>query len=585
MMMMMTMMHKLLPVPAATCLAIAFSWHATNCNAFSYHPSAASFIINYPTSSSYNNCILTSQKSTGTGRKQVIICPLSLSSQPNEDDDDGDGDGTFFLQASQQAARQRMQQLKDGDSPLAIALSSSTAAAAAAAADVAVGGEVEDDVVSTTAEEKDATEEDEIKVDVDELLQSAEIEIEPVATPSSSSSSTDEKDEPKIVNVEALLQSVDFDTTSTKKEEPVVIKDEPSLPLTEGLTADEAEEIRTARVSGGVRKKAETASTLEGGDTGATLQVTEGQTAKEAEETRKARLDAADEVAKTVKQQSIASESSTRAKDDKVKIPIDPFQQRQKKQTESSGTVNKSLATKDEESTGKDESKTPLSSQPTPTAKVVEQKEEDDDDDDTFFLQASQQAAQQRLQQLKDGQSPPAIALSTADVVVDGEDKAAVSTTAKEEEEVEGDTLKNEITKEVNVEKLLFQSVDIEIIEPDTTTSEDTEKDKSNNVDVDALLQSVEEPVEKMPKSGVVTQPLAETDTATTKLSSADIDDTAAEAEEEGTTSANKLSSDGKKIFEPSKSALEMNQENVDMGLLVLTRAMLTLQSIVDEDE
>lgn len=46
-----------------------------------------------------------------------------------------------------------------------------------------------------------------------------------------------------------------------------------------------------------------------------------------------------------------------------------------------------------------------------------------------------------------------------------------------------------------------------------------------------------------------------------------------------------KLSSDGKEIFEPSRSALDMNQENVDMGLLVLTRSFLTLKSILDRKD
>ncbi len=41
------------------------------------------------------------------------------------------------------------------------------------------------------------------------------------------------------------------------------------------------------------------------------------------------------------------------------------------------------------------------------------------------------------------------------------------------------------------------------------------------------------------------------------------------------------LSSDGKLIYEPSHSALNMNQENVENGLLLLTRSFLMLNSIV----
>lgn len=49
------------------------------------------------------------------------------------------------------------------------------------------------------------------------------------------------------------------------------------------------------------------------------------------------------------------------------------------------------------------------------------------------------------------------------------------------------------------------------------------------------------------------------------------------------------LSSDGKLLYEPSHSALNMNQENVENGLLLLTRSFLMLNSIVqrhlDEEE
>ena len=49
------------------------------------------------------------------------------------------------------------------------------------------------------------------------------------------------------------------------------------------------------------------------------------------------------------------------------------------------------------------------------------------------------------------------------------------------------------------------------------------------------------------------------------------------------------LSSDGKEIYEPSQSELNMNQENVEHGLMVLTRSFFALNSIVqrrlDEDK
>ena len=50
----------------------------------------------------------------------------------------------------------------------------------------------------------------------------------------------------------------------------------------------------------------------------------------------------------------------------------------------------------------------------------------------------------------------------------------------------------------------------------------------------------------------------------------------------EENTNKSKLSSDGKAIYEPSQSQLEMNQENVQNGLMVLTRSFLVLNSVVD---
>ncbi len=58
------------------------------------------------------------------------------------------------------------------------------------------------------------------------------------------------------------------------------------------------------------------------------------------------------------------------------------------------------------------------------------------------------------------------------------------------------------------------------------------------------------------------------------------------EGETKPTKQEARFSSDGKVIFEPiSGSVGEINQENVDMGLLVLTRALLTVKSILDSKE
>ena len=72
-------------------------------------------------------------------------------------------------------------------------------------------------------------------------------------------------------------------------------------------------------------------------------------------------------------------------------------------------------------------------------------------------------------------------------------------------------------------------------------------------------------------------EPVVETSPAASKIE-----------EEPSNANQSKLSSDGKVIYEPSQAALDINQENVDNGLMVLTRSFLVLNSIVqrlDEDK
>ena len=58
--------------------------------------------------------------------------------------------------------------------------------------------------------------------------------------------------------------------------------------------------------------------------------------------------------------------------------------------------------------------------------------------------------------------------------------------------------------------------------------------------------------------------------------------------QEQSNATQSLLSSDGKAIYEPSQSALHINQENVKNGLMLLTRSLLVLYSVVnrlDEDK
>ena len=87
-----------------------------------------------------------------------------------------------------------------------------------------------------------------------------------------------------------------------KKRDEKVVEAEDSMPLTEGLTAEEAEEVRTARVTGGGRKISAAKAT----------DVAEGQTGEEAAEAREARLDAADEAAKTLNIASVDYDAGAR---------------------------------------------------------------------------------------------------------------------------------------------------------------------------------------------------------------------------------------------------------------------------------
>ena len=44
-----------------------------------------------------------------------------------------------------------------------------------------------------------------------------------------------------------------------------------------------------------------------------------------------------------------------------------------------------------------------------------------------------------------------------------------------------------------------------------------------------------------------------------------------------------KMSSDGKELFEPTREMLDIKQDNVQMGILVLTNGLMALQSVVDK--
>lgn len=92
-------------------------------------------------------------------------------------------------------------------------------------------------------------------------------------------------------------------------------------------------------------------------------------------------------------------------------------------------------------------------------------------------------------------------------------------------------------------------------------------------------LEEEENEETKAEPSELETQPVS----STPPLSSPPPAAASTKIEEESSNTAKQplVSSDGKAIYEPSQSALSINQENVDNGLMVLTRSFLVLNSIV----
>jgi len=178
---------------------------------------------------------------------------LVLNSSPNSQVDE-EVDDAFFLKASQQASQFRMQQLKDGQDPLAISIASSSP----------------DDIseVVVEAESKQADEGD-IKVPTSLDEDTAQVET-------------------KSLQDEKLV------------DESVAVPVAGELPKEE-MTAEEAEQVRNANLSG-TRGEGSTPAEKDVATTAKAAHITEGQTAEEAEEVRKARLNVADEAAKILEQ-------------------------------------------------------------------------------------------------------------------------------------------------------------------------------------------------------------------------------------------------------------------------------------------
>lgn len=376
--------------------------------------SAVSFTIPKATILLPSNLFLYSQTSSRSTTE------LSLSVEIEEDD--------FFSKASQSAAQERMQQLQDGESPLAVSLSTTTIVSSSDDTDSDVKIPNEPQLSSSSTKDNKKDEPIDIKVPI----------------------------EPQLPREPPTIQQVVQQIDSTQ-----IIDDAEMLPptiITEGMTAEEAELVRKARLGDAVL-----------------LQEEEGET----------------------------------------ETPLAPVDEA----TQSQQTAEQTQTTKKEE----DEE---------PTAEEAEEKR-------NARLDAADKVAQTLLKE----EFP----------IVDDND-----VTVKDDTEEDGD--------DRNTNSLYEEMIKVPI---------DPFQEKKSTSD------EVENTEEKKPREPDDTKPATDDDSTSTDEP---ISSSSSSSPPDSNGSKKLLSSDGKELYEPSQSALEMNQENVDMGLLVLTRAMLQLKAIVDKE-
>jgi hypothetical protein len=172
----------------------------------------------------------------------------------------------------------------------------------------------------------------------------------------------------------------------------------------------------------------------------------------------------------------------------------------------------------------------------------------------------------------------------------DEAEKAGEEVAKKEEEEVEEEEDEDEDEKTFSIES------DVAV-----SATHEEEKEEEEEEEVVKTTSTIESDV-----AGSATEPLGTTmkvveeeEEKTTSTIESDVAGSAThespEAGEEGWTTipsqeseaslTRRLSSDGKEIFEPSRSSsTEVNQENVDVGLFVLTQSLFALKSILNKD-
>eukprot|EP00986_Skeletonema_menzelii_P002415 scaffold652_cov142-Skeletonema_menzelii.AAC.2 len=231
-------------------------------------------------------------------------------------EEDGD-DGSFFLSASQQAANDRYELLKQGKDPLAISLSTASVEEerqkeqkqdVAEKEEVAVVKDVSSDGTDNNADDTPSLTLE--KDDYNDLLSSLSespmaqsLEEKKEDTPTDSSTSI--LDEIKRVEDEIA------EVKSQMKEKMNARVADSAKQVGEGSTAEEMEAARNARLAAAGQVVAELeegggeeeeAAVTTSADSASEVRVGEGSTAEEIETARKARLAVADEIAKTLKE-------------------------------------------------------------------------------------------------------------------------------------------------------------------------------------------------------------------------------------------------------------------------------------------
>eukprot|EP00984_Skeletonema_dohrnii_P027629 scaffold17254_cov128-Skeletonema_dohrnii-CCMP3373.AAC.1 len=267
--------------------------------------------------------------STTIGTSRASTCMYSVPYLPNMEEE-GD-DGSFFLSASQQAANDRYELLKQGKDPLAISLSTAPA----------------QEESQEQQQQQDTTEKEEVTAalndsdsiddntgveslptlqtdDYDDLLsslsespmaQSLEEEKEDTTAANTeleeSSASSSTLDEIKRVEDEIAAVKSQIKYKFQKRLMDTRMQFDDAERVGEGSTAEEMEVARNARLAAadqvkqvlvsGEELEEEAAAVPTSTDSTSAVDAGEGSTAEEMEEARKARLAEADEIAKTLK--------------------------------------------------------------------------------------------------------------------------------------------------------------------------------------------------------------------------------------------------------------------------------------------